>query len=79
MAAVLQEVPADFASNVFDIVSLGRTPHRSWAGSTNGLYDNKVVTNALEYLSLLDFVERQYNTLPNGERQRVMVARALAQ
>ena len=29
VAAVLQEAPSDFALNVFDIVSLGRTPHRS--------------------------------------------------
>ena len=79
VAAVLQEQPSEFALNVFDIVSLGRTPHRRWVSSTNGVYDNKVVKNALEYLSLLDFADRQFNTLSGGERQRVMVARALAQ
>ena len=43
VAVVLQEQPSDFALNVFDIVSLGRTPHRSWGSSTNGIHDNKVV------------------------------------
>ena len=79
VAVVLQEQPSDFALNVFDIVSLGRTPHRSWGSSTNGIHDNKVVKNALEYLSLLEFADRKFNTLSGGERQRVMVARAIAQ
>ena len=79
VAVVLQEQPSDFALNVFDIVSLGRTPHRSWGSSTNGIHDNKVVKNALEYLSLLEFADRKFDTLSGGERQRVMVARAIAQ
>ena len=79
VAAVLQESPSDFALNVFDIVSLGRTPHRSWGSSTNGVHDNKIVKNALEYLSLQEFADRKFNTLSGGERQRVMVARAIAQ
>ena len=79
VAVVLQEQPSDFALNVFDIVSLGRTPHRSWGSSTNGNHDNKIVKNALEYLTLLEFADRKFNTLSGGERQRVMVARAIAQ
>ena len=79
VAVVLQEQPSDFALNVFDIVSLGRTPHRSWGSSTNGIHDNKVVKNALEYLSLQEFADRKFDTLSGGERQRVMIARALAQ
>ena len=79
VAVVLQEQPSDFALNVFDIVSLGRTPHRSWGNSNNGNHDNKIVKNALEYLTLLEFADRKFNTLPGGERQRVMVARAIAQ
>ena len=41
--------------------------------------DNKIVKNALEYLTLLEFADRKFNTLSGGERQRVMVARAIAQ
>ena len=79
IAAVLQEQPSDFALTVFEIVSLGRTPHRNWLTSSNGIHDNEIVNNALERLSLIDFADRKLNTLSGGERQRVMVARALAQ
>lgn len=78
VAAVLQEQPTDFALNVREIVSLGRSPHRS--GLVNGgARDAQIITEALKRLDLLDLVERRLGTLSGGERQRVMVARALAQ
>lgn len=78
IAAVLQEQPTDFALNVREIVTLGRTPHRGGL-SSNGARDAEIVSSALSKLDLLEFANRSFGTLSGGEKQRVMVARALAQ
>ena len=79
VAAVLQEHPSDFSFTVKEIVGLGRTPHRKWFGSANGVSDNEIISFALRLLNLYDLADRELSTLSGGERQRVMVARALAQ
>ncbi|MEM7284289.1 MAG: ABC transporter ATP-binding protein [Pseudomonadota bacterium] len=79
VAAVLQEQPTDFALTVEEIVSLGRTPHRSGFSTADSAYDADVVSRTLSQLDLLQLAERQLGTLSGGERQRVMVARALTQ
>jgi iron complex transport system ATP-binding protein len=57
---------------------MGRTPHKSMlAQDTRD--DAVIVTEALRRVAMLPFVERQFNTLSGGEKQRVLVARALAQ
>jgi iron complex transport system ATP-binding protein len=76
VAAVLQEQPTDFALTVWEIVGLGRIPHRKGFG---GARDAAIVQGALDQLDLGFFHNRQLGTLSGGERQRVMVARALAQ
>ncbi len=78
VAVVLQEQPTDFALTVREIVALGRTPHRrGFAGG--GAYDAAVVARAMARLDLAGMSERALGTLSGGEKQRVMVARALAQ
>lgn len=78
VAAVLQEQPTDFALTVREIVALGRTPHRrSFAGG--GARDTEIVNGVLDRLDLHGFAPRAFGTLSGGEKQRVMVARALAQ
>lgn len=78
VAAVLQEQPSDFALNVWDIVSLGRVPHRL-GFFTAGHRDEEIISSAIERLGLSHLMHRSLGTLSGGERQRVMVARALAQ
>ncbi|WP_299381175.1 ABC transporter ATP-binding protein [uncultured Kiloniella sp.] len=78
IAAVLQEQPTDFALTVWEIVALGRTPHRR-GFSQVGSEDKAIIENALATLGLLSFAKRSFGTLSGGERQRVMVARALTQ
>jgi iron complex transport system ATP-binding protein len=78
VAAVLQEQPTDFALTVYEIVGLGRTPHRIGFGGNNGERDALVIDAALNQLGLRDFASQSLGTLSGGERQRVMVARALA-
>ena len=43
VAAVLQEHPSDFSLTVKEIVGLGRTPHRKWFGSANGVRDLSLI------------------------------------
>ncbi|RYG74354.1 ABC transporter ATP-binding protein, partial [bacterium] len=63
---------------VREVVSLGRTPHIGWFGSRRAS-DSAIVDAALHELSLEAFAERPYTELSGGERQLVLLARALAQ
>ncbi len=78
VAAVLQEQPTDFALTVREIVALGRTPHRRGLAS-GGARDAEIVDQVLDRLDLHGFAPRAFGTLSGGEKQRIMVARALAQ
>jgi len=75
---VLQEQPTDFALTARQIVALGRLPHRAGFASA-ALRDAEVVNAALARLDLARFADMPFGTLSGGEKQRVMVARALAQ
>ncbi len=78
VAAVLQEQPTDFALTVREIVELGRTPHRRGFAS-GGAHDAAMIDRVLDQLDLHGMAGRRFGTLSGGEKQRVMVARALAQ
>lgn len=77
-AVVMQERTSEFDFTVHEIVMMGRNPHK-------GLFDRDtqadfaIVEEALHRVNMLDFVQRSFNTLSGGEKQRVLVARALAQ
>ena len=62
--------------SVYDEVLLGRKPHVSWSITEN---DREVVAAAIERLELQAFVDRFCDELSGGERQKVYIARALAQ
>jgi iron complex transport system ATP-binding protein len=63
---------------VGEYVLLGRTPHLG-ALAKEGIRDREAAARALDRLDLLDYRERRLGTLSGGEKQRVVVARALAQ
>ena len=75
VAFVAQHVP-DTQMTVHDMVMLGRRPYMTW-GVTE--HDHDVVHDAMRYLNLEDMRGRFLNQLSGGERQKVMLARALAQ
>ena len=78
IAVVLQEQPIDLALTVREIVSLGRLPHRR--GVTNfSQRDNSIIDSILQTMELEEISHRQMTTLSGGEKQRVVMARALAQ
>lgn len=64
--------------SVFDLVALGRFPHTNWIGSIDRVsYD--VITAAMEKTGMEEFRNRYVSELSDGERQRAMIARLLAQ
>lgn len=77
VAVILQESGANFPFTAEDVVYMGRMPHRS------GLYetreDKAAVEEALEQTETAEFRHREFRTLSGGEKQRVLLASALAQ
>ncbi|MFN3507707.1 MAG: ABC transporter ATP-binding protein [Allorhizobium sp.] len=78
VAVVLQEMPGDFPFTVRDVVMMGRVPWREGLAGWND-QDRAEAEHALDHLNLLRLANRQFSTLSGGEKQRVLVARALAQ
>ena len=61
-----------------DVVAIGRTPYTTWMGSLQE-QDKQCVVHALEAVGMTAFADRPIDTLSDGECQRIMIARALAQ
>lgn len=78
IAVVPQEVPADFPFRVRDVVMMGRAARRRARVAWNP-EDRAKVGAALERLDLTHLEERLFATLSGGEKQRVLIARAVAQ
>jgi iron complex transport system ATP-binding protein len=70
------EMPADMS--VFDYVLLGRTPHISYL-AVESSQDVAHCRNLLDRLELRHLARRHLSTLSGGEKQRVVITRALAQ
>jgi iron complex transport system ATP-binding protein len=70
-----QEAPS-FPATVFEAVLLGRKPRMGWRP---GDEDHHVVGRVLESLGIADLSMRQLGSLSGGQRQQVLLARALAQ
>ncbi len=63
---------------VFDLVTFGRFPHTNWLGRIDR--DSYLaVKEAIEKTGLRGFEKRYISSLSDGERQRAMIARILAQ
>lgn len=65
-----------FNINVLDTVMMGRLPY---AGRSYSKKDREIVYNILEKMNLEKFAFRSISEMSGGERQRVFIARALAQ
>jgi len=63
---------------VEDFVALGRYPYTNWLG-VNTVQDKKNIIKALQQVDLLELKDRKCNTLSDGQLQRVLLARAIAQ
>lgn len=73
---VPQEQRGNFPATVFDVVLMGRKPHIDWKPTEA---DVDTVWSILEELEIDEFASRDINELSGGQRQKVVMARALAQ
>lgn len=78
MGVVGQFNELSFDFTVHEMVMMGRTPHKHLMESDNA-EDYKIVRDALERVNLTAYSDRSYLTLSGGEKQRVILARAIAQ
>ncbi|NEO33283.1 MAG: ABC transporter ATP-binding protein [Symploca sp. SIO3C6] len=77
-AVVLQETPTEFDFTVEEMVWMGRAPHKKMFDRETA-QDRQIVKEALRRVGLDAFAQRNFLSLSGGEKQRVLVARALAQ
>jgi iron complex transport system ATP-binding protein len=78
IAVVLTEPSYPGNLTVGQLVALGRTPHMGWAGKL-GAEDRKWVDQALSDTRLTALQDERLGELSDGQRQKAMIARALAQ
>lgn len=78
LAVLPQESTIGYDFTVYDVVSMGRYTHlngfKSWTKK-----DEDAVCRAMKDTGVWHFRERSFNQLSGGEKQRVVLARALAQ
>ena len=78
MAVVPQETHLAFDYTVLEVAMMGRYPHLG-PFEIEGPADLSIVEDALEATGTLDLKNRLFATLSGGEKQRVVIAAALAQ
>jgi iron complex transport system ATP-binding protein len=78
IAMVAQENYFRFSFSVLEVVLMGRFPHLKKLQFENEK-DLAIATEALCVTNTLDLAERPIHTLSGGEKQQVLIARALAQ
>jgi iron complex transport system ATP-binding protein len=78
LAVVLTEKESAGLLTAYALVALGRHPHTGWTGRLVEK-DHDTIRWAMEQVGAEPFANRYVSDLSDGERQRVMMARALAQ
>lgn len=78
MAVVGQEHEIPFDFMVEEIVAMGRAPYKKLF-DMDTKEDKEIVRHALEHLGMEKMLKRSYQHLSGGEKQRVVIARAIAQ
>lgn len=61
-----------------DVVATGRAPYTNWIGRLQEI-DREIVDASLQAVGMESYARRSMDTMSDGECQRVMIARALAQ
>lgn len=76
--SVVLTLPLPGSLKVHELIQLGRQPHTGWLGRPTAA-DQAAVEKALEATDLNNLSHRRLETLSDGQRQKALIARALAQ
>ena len=77
-AVVLTERVHPELMSCADVVAMGRYPYTDMFGRLT-VHDKEVVRRSLEQVHALDLADRDFSTLSDGQRQRILLARAICQ
>ena len=78
VALVLTERLSVESATVRDVVAMGRYPYTSFLGKLSAA-DHRIVDQAMEQVGVRELADTFYNDHSDGEKQRVLIAKALAQ
>ena len=78
LGVVLTERPDVQQMMAIEMVAMGRSPYTGFWGRMDK-DDEQIVAEAIEQVGIGELAHRQVSTLSDGERQKVMIAKALAQ
>jgi iron complex transport system ATP-binding protein len=78
LSLVLTERVEAAGMRAAELVALGRQPYTGWLGELDA-QDERVVQHSLRQVGAAELAQRPLDELSDGERQKVMIARALAQ
>ena len=78
VAVVAQHNDTHFDFNVLEMVLIGRSPHKKFM-ERDSAEDIELAYKALEQVNMKDFADRNFSSLSGGEKQRIILARALVQ
>lgn len=73
-----QENHSEFDYSIMEMVMMGRTPHRKFYEKDTA-EDYRKARKALEYVGLAERMDNRFGQLSGGEKQRVLLARSIAQ
>ncbi len=75
---VLTERPDDIFLKVYDVVASGRCPYTNFFGRIEK-EDEVIIIESLEIVGVKHLINRYFDTLSDGEKQKVMIAKTIAQ
>lgn len=78
VAFVSTETSFPFYLSIYDLIALGRIPYLNWMGRLSA-NDKHIVEKAIEQMQLGHLKNKQLQEVSDGERQKALIARALAQ
>lgn len=78
LSLVLTEPIASKNMSVFELVALGRQPYTNWVGNLTDM-DVTIIENAINQTNITSLKNKKCYELSDGQLQKVMIARALAQ
>jgi len=78
VSVVLTDKIDDAFLKVFDLVSTGRYPYGHLSGKLNG-EDIRIISNSLRMMKVDHLKDRTFAQLSDGEKQRILIARAISQ